>query len=103
MIKLDRKQIAINFSNSLDYPEIEEIILFGSVARGEDTKYSDIDLRIISSKKQITKNKIMEKVADTLLELGVYISVKVISKKEFENLENTHFISTIKREGVMLG
>ncbi|MDI6723106.1 MAG: nucleotidyltransferase domain-containing protein [Methanobacterium sp.] len=100
---MNRKRIAEEFSNSLDYPEIEEIILFGSVARGEDTDDSDIDLLIISGKKRETKNKIMKKVSEALLESGTYISAKVISKKEYETLKDTHFISTIKKEGVVLG
>ncbi len=45
----------------------------------------------------------MKKVSDVFLDLGVYISAKVISKEEYENLENTHFISSIKKEGVVLG
>lgn len=44
MIKMNRKQIAKDFSRSINYPEIEEIILFGSVARGDDTDDSDIAL-----------------------------------------------------------
>jgi len=52
MIKMNRKRIAEEFSNSLDYPEIEEIILFGSVARGEDRNNSDIDILIIFDKKR---------------------------------------------------
>ena len=100
---MNRKQIAEEFSKFLDYPEIEKIILFGSVARGEDTEDSDIDILIISDKKRETKDKLMRKASDVLLELGVYISAKVISKEEYENLENTHFISSIKKEGVVLG
>ena len=100
---MNRKQIAIEFSKSLDYPEIKEIILFGSVARGEDTEDSDIDLLIISSKKQETKDKLMKRVSDVLLDLGVYISAKVISKKEYKGLKDTHFIYNIKKEGVVLG
>ena len=42
MIEMNRKQIAEEFS--IDYPEIDRIILFGSVARGEDTEESDIAL-----------------------------------------------------------
>lgn len=103
MIKMNKKQIAEEFSKSLDYPEIKEIILFGSVAREEDKKDSDIDILVISTKKQETKDKIMKIVSDALLEFGVYISAKVISKKEYETLKNTHFISTIKKEGVVLG
>lgn len=45
----------------------------------------------------------MEKVSDALLKFGIYISVKVISKKEYKRLENTSFISNIKKEGVLLG
>jgi predicted nucleotidyltransferase len=103
MIEMNRKQIAEEFSKSLDYPEIKEIILFGSVARGEDTEDSDIDLLIISDKKRETKDKLMKKVSDALFKFEVYISAKVISKEEYENLESTHFISSIKKEGVVLG
>lgn len=103
MIKMNKKQIAEEFSKSLDYPEIKEIILFGSVARGEDKEDSDIDLLVISSKKHETKDKLMKRVGAALLESGVYISAKVISKKEYETLKDTHFISTIKKEGVVLG
>ncbi|MEN4017026.1 MAG: hypothetical protein PQ968_01080 [Methanobacterium sp.] len=45
----------------------------------------------------------MKRVGAALLESGVYISAKVISKKEYETLKDTHFISTIKKEGVVLG
>ncbi len=60
------------------------------------------DLLIISDKKRETKDKVLRKVSDALLKFGVYISAKVISK-EYENLKNTHFISNIKKEGVVLG
>jgi predicted nucleotidyltransferase len=46
---IDRKQLAIDFAKSLNHPEIERIILFGSVARGEDTKDSDIDVLILTT------------------------------------------------------
>jgi predicted nucleotidyltransferase len=103
MIEMNRRQIAEEFSKSLDYPEIDKIILFGSVARGEDTGDSDIDILVISNKKKETKDKLMKKVSDALFRSGVYISAKVISKEEYNNLEDTHFISNIKREGVVLG
>jgi len=50
---VDRKQLAIDFANSLNSLEIEKIILFGSVARGEDEKDSDIDLLIIANSENI--------------------------------------------------
>lgn len=39
---VDRKQVAIDLAKSLNHPEIEKIILFLSVARGEDTSESGI-------------------------------------------------------------
>lgn len=47
---MNRLELARKFSESLDYPEIEKIILFGSVARGDDREGSDIDIIIISTK-----------------------------------------------------
>ena len=35
---------------------IEEFAIFGSVARGDDTKESDIDIAIIKAKKRIILN-----------------------------------------------
>jgi len=46
---MNRKQLAIDFAKSLNHPEIEKIILFGSVARGDDTEDSDIDILIITT------------------------------------------------------
>jgi len=43
------------------------------VARGEDNEDSDIDLLIVSSKKQETNYKLMKKVIDILPKLGIYI------------------------------
>ncbi|MEN4029509.1 MAG: hypothetical protein PQ975_00945 [Methanobacterium sp.] len=55
------------------------------------------------SERQILLLNLMKRVGAALLESGVYISAKVISKKEYETLKDTHFISTIKKEGVVLG
>lgn len=100
---MDRRKLAMEFSNSLDFPEIKKIILFGSVARGDDNEESDIDILIISANKNGTKDKIMGKITDILLEQSTYISAKIISQEEYETLKNTHFISTINEEGVVIG
>lgn len=100
---MNKRKIAENFSKSLDYPGIEKVILFGSVARREDKEDSDIDLLIISANKIEAKNEVMRKVTDILLETGIYVSAKVISPEEFERLKNTYFISQVKKEGVTIG
>ena len=44
----NRIQIARDFANSINSKYIKRIILFGSVARGEDNEDSDIDILIVS-------------------------------------------------------
>jgi uncharacterized protein len=95
-------KIARDFRVFLDFPEIEEVILYGSVARGDDHEGSDIDILVISRDKFNTKSKLYPKVGDFLMDKGVYISVKVISPEEYHQMENTYFASQIKNEGVIL-
>lgn len=45
----------------------------------------------------------MAKITDALLEREIYISAKIISQNEYENLKTTHFISNINKEGVVIG
>ena len=45
----NRIQIAREFANAIKSDKIIKIILFGSVAREEDTEDSDIDILIISN------------------------------------------------------
>ena len=81
----------------------ERIILYGSVARGEDTEESDVDILVLSRDKQKTREKVIERAVDLLLDTGTYISVKVITPGEFERLKHTHFISQIAEEGMVIG
>lgn len=81
---MNRKQLAIDFAKSLNHPEIEKIILFGSVARGDDTEDSDIDILIITTNIDDDlkiEDDIYGKTFDILLETGEYLSVKIIHLK----------------------
>lgn len=95
-------RLAHEFSRKLHHPEIKQIVLFGSVARGEDREDSDIDILIISTDKMKTKNMAMKLVGQMLLEENAYFSVKVISPEEYRKLKGTYFISQIKEHGVVL-
>lgn len=99
---MDKLKLAREFSKKLHYPEVERIILFGSVATGKDQKDSDVDILMISRRKMETKDKVMEEVGSMLLDEGVYFSVKVISPEEYQKLKGTYFISQIEDEGVVL-
>jgi predicted nucleotidyltransferase len=98
---MNKLEMAKEFAKSLK--DVEKIILFGSVARGEDKENSDVDILIISRDKLKTKDKVIGKVTDILLDKDTYISVKVITPQEFERLKNTHFILQIEKEGVLIG
>jgi len=83
--------------------KIDSIILFGSVARGEAKEDSDIDVLIVVKKEDFKLRRVLIGVAfDILLETGKDISVKVLSKSEFEERQNFSFLRNIISEGVKL-
>ncbi len=80
---------------------IDAIVLFGSVARGEAGKESDIDLFFVLSQ----KNKKAERlISETILRLEKQYHVKIqyiIADSKFEKI-NRQFLDTILREGVII-
>ena len=78
---------------------------FGSVARGDDTKESDIDVLIITSKesdKNIISDNVYDKVVDVLVKTGEHISVKFKSKHYYEKYKDFSFFSNIDRDGILI-
>jgi len=76
--------------------KIDSIILFGSVARGEAKEDSDIDVLIVIKKEDFKLRRALIGVAfDILLETGSDISVKVLSKNEFEDRRDFSFRKSI--------
>jgi predicted nucleotidyltransferase len=100
---MNRKKIATDFAKSLKDPEIKKIILFGSVARNEDNSNSDIDILIITTDREKISYNVYKKVSDILLNLEEYISAKIITTNDYEEVKNTHFMSTVEKEGIILG
>ncbi|MDR2623169.1 MAG: nucleotidyltransferase domain-containing protein [Methanobrevibacter sp.] len=103
---MDRKQIAIDFAKSLNHPEIEKIILFGSVARGDDSEESDIDIiiltRSINDEIKISDD-VYTKVMDILLSLGERISLKIIPQKHYYTHKNFPFYTNVEKEEIIIG
>jgi len=82
-----------------------EVKLFGSKARGDAHKDSNIDVLVIISSGDWRMNDVIYGIAtDVLLETEVCISPKVINRKEYNRLYNmeTPFIKNIIREGVTI-
>jgi len=65
---------------------IEEFAIFGSVARGEDTESSDVDIAIIKAKEKdyfqrIYAKYFLEEKLQKKVDLGYYDSIRPIIKK----------------------
>jgi len=83
---------------------IEEVILFGSTARGEATVASDIDLLVITSEEDYhLRRNLIGLAYDILLETGVNLSVKVLSRDDVERGRNSPFLKAVMAEGAQVG
>ena len=102
----DRRKIARDFALAVKERNkgIKKVVLFGSVARGEDEKGSDIDVLVVTGgDRRRVRDRVMDDVVRFLLDKSVYVSAKVISDREYDRLRNTHFISEIEKRGVLIG
>ena len=70
----NRIQIAREFANAIKSDKIIKIILFGSVAREEDTEDSDIDILIISNEWEQIDSLITDEVFKVVLNTEELIS-----------------------------
>ena len=104
---MNRKQIAKEFANEAKRMfgnEIENITLFGSVARGEDDTESDIDVLIIWNGDNVKGwDKLEEMAFDMFIRYNALISIKLISPAEYKNMENFLFMKDVRKEGVVIG
>ena len=78
-------------------------ILFGSIARGEETRRSDVDLILI----QETQKRFWDRYDDLLLALGQAagqraVEALIYTSQEFESMQDRAFIRRAIREGVVL-
>ena len=82
--------------------KIREIILYGSHARGEATKDSDIDLLVLiddSINPSDVRRSLSDILFDILLEKGELISVVVLPKTFFKKY-NYPFVINVMKEGI---
>ena len=99
---VNRLKIAQEFANAIYSEDIEEIILFGSVARGDDNSDSEIDILIISDNELKIEPKISDEVFNIIKEYRELVSAHVMSKKHFNETKNYPFLKNVIHEGVIL-
>ena len=82
------------------------IILFGSKARGESKRGSDIDLLVIMWERDIpTEKKIIEQIVETEFHYNIYrLSPMIYSVEYYEERKKMElpFISEVETDGVTL-
>ncbi|MBR0371942.1 MAG: nucleotidyltransferase domain-containing protein, partial [Methanobrevibacter sp.] len=79
----NRVEIAREFANAINSDKIIKIILFGSVARGDDHDESDIDILIISNHREDIDDIISEEIAWIMYDKQELISAHVINEDLF--------------------
>ena len=85
--------------------EIEAVILYGSVARGEEGRESDIDvLVLVKSKRREIYDRISKIRTKTDLKHATLTSLFIMDEKEFRRYVKlgSPFLSTVLKEGVLL-
>ena len=82
---------------------IVDVILYGSVARGEDKKDSDIDLLVVGTSDDWKfERELIDIAYDIGLMHGLYLSIKYISQNEFLAYQSFSFFKNIQEEGISI-
>ena len=93
-----RKQIAKEFAETIKSDKIKQIILFGSVARGDDTPDSDIDILIVSDNKKEIEPLINDTAFQIILEKQEVISPHIASESKLDQIKDYSFMKNIRRD-----
>ena len=99
----NRVEIAREFANAIKSDYIIKIILFGSVARGDDREESDIDVLIVSNNPIEIDDIIADEVAWIMYDKNELISAHVISEELFNRTKSFSFLTNVLKEGVLIG
>ncbi len=100
VIQYERKQIAKEFAETIKSDKIKQIILFGSVARGDDTPDSDIDILIVSDNKKEIEPLINDTAFQIILEKQEVISPHIASESKLDPIKDYSFMKNIRRDGI---
>lgn len=99
----NRFEIAKEFADTIKSEDIKLIMLFGSVARGEDTEESDIDILIVSPIADDLRHEINRIAVDIILDKDEIISPHLMTVEHFNKTKNYTFLTNVLNEGVLIG
>ena len=98
----NRVKIAQEFANAINSDKIVRIILFGSVARGDDTEDSDFDILIVSDYWEEIDSIITDVVGDFVFDQQELISPHIMSVDRFNTKKDYSFLTNVLEDGVVL-
>ena len=76
-----------------------DILIYGSVARGESKKESDIDIIVIVKRNTFKEQMKLAAISfDILMETGEYISVQTLKSKDLKR--DTIFLHNVRRDAI---
>ena len=84
---------------------LQEVILYGSYARGTQTEESDVDIALLLSRKPASKmtDKMIKCVSEAELNTGKVLSVVDIERDSFDHWKNAlPFYRNIQKEGICI-
>jgi len=84
---------------------LQEILLFGSMARGTSTSESDIDiLVVVKNEDGLIRDKVIDITVDINIKYDVVISPIIMSKERYRNplFQQTHFHKSVEKEGISI-
>ena len=99
----DRIKIAQEFADEIKSDDIKLIMLFGSVAHGDDSEESDIDILIVSPVADKIKPEIHKLAVDIIFEKDEVISPRLMTAEHFNKTKDYPFLSNVLKEGIKIG
>lgn len=97
-----RIEIAKNFAQEIKSDKIKLMMLFGSVARGDDHEHSDIDILVVSDYHKEIWPKIQDIIGETVTNNGELLSVHVMPENVFNQTKDYSFLTNVLKEGIVL-
>lgn len=86
----------------LHMPEVESAALFGSVARGEESPLSDIDVFILADEKEKVEKVVSQLRREVSLKFGNALAPYYLSEDEFAKKKSTPTVREILRSHVLI-
>ncbi|OGW60211.1 MAG: hypothetical protein A2V83_02365 [Nitrospirae bacterium RBG_16_64_22] len=98
---LDKEQVVRRTVERLrEKIRVQEVILFGSRARGEGDEWSDLDLAVISPDfARMSHRRVMDLLVDVALAVDSSVEIRPYTPQDLKEARPTNFLGHIVAEG----